>query len=616
MNRRYRLPLRSPLKTLFLLAAGWFGAAAGNAEEARAYPPEIAAWDEATKAAQRQAGQKFLADLASAIQSGAKSLIVPKGDYRFEKAPGGCHVSIKGAQDLTIDGQGSTFWCEEQASAVVFSGCRNVSLKNLFIDWDPLPYVQGEVIGIDPAGQTVDLRLDQTFARTTEAFARLRSGDPGKIRGAFFDRATRQLKPGQVGFMAQPFWENRVAERTYRVKLRIFGQFKLADLAIAPGDLLALWLRSGRTFIAESCGPMTFENVTLYASGFVCFHDAVGEGPVVYRRCRVVRRPDTDRLMGGNADGFNSSNMEHGPMLEDCEIDTIGDDAVNVHGHYYRVLWQESPTTIITDWIGYRPEYKANLTLNFYRHADFGFLETRVGIKTERTKWTLTQDKCLFDQATDWHSGGNGGLTFGETRNACRVVLDRPYSMPRGTIFSCEDYVGQGAVIRGCRFKNLLANGFRLQTYNVTVENNWVERTTASGIAVTSYPTFWGEATNAHHVRIAGNTLVDIGIDKLAADRFSPALHVESPGDYRTTLLQHDLEICDNRIIRPGSRGIMIKGVKGLRLSGNLVALAPDTPREAAADPLRNNGLWVEEAQDAVIENNRVCRENEIPPAK
>ena len=54
-------------------------------------------------------------------------------------------VDIKNPDNLTIEGNGSEFVGHDYASMFHFSNCSNLSISNLTIDWDPLPYTQGKV---------------------------------------------------------------------------------------------------------------------------------------------------------------------------------------------------------------------------------------------------------------------------------------------------------------------------------------------------------------------------------------------------------------------------------------------------------------------------------------
>lgn len=228
------------------------------------------------------------------------------------------------------------------------------------------------------ADNTIAVRIDPGYERVTEGLAVLSAAsgedDSSTYRGALFDPATRRLKPGQSGFQLKPFWSNKLPDGSYRIQLSGFWGLNAEQVGCRPGDLIAIWARKGNGVTLAGCDDVLIQDVTLYAAPFICFQDAVGVGGNRFRSCSIIRRPGTSRLMAGNADGFNSANMECGPVIEDCVIDTIGDDFVNVHGHMARVLSQPDATTAVVSRMNFRDDPGADATVSFYRRATMEFL--------------------------------------------------------------------------------------------------------------------------------------------------------------------------------------------------------------------------------------------------
>ena len=57
----------------------------------------------------------------------------------------GSTLNMTGAQNVEIDGNGSTIYWTQPVTAFYLSECRGVKFSNLSIDYDPLPYTQGVV---------------------------------------------------------------------------------------------------------------------------------------------------------------------------------------------------------------------------------------------------------------------------------------------------------------------------------------------------------------------------------------------------------------------------------------------------------------------------------------
>lgn len=610
---RHTPPRRTRLPVGMMLLAVLFGAGTGAvlaAEGPAAYPPDIRAWSADVKAAQRDAGAALLERIDSAIESGKTSLNVEKGHYRFAETEGSrpAHIDLYRVEQLEIDFNGSTLWFEKQASAFALRGSGEITLKNAVIDWDPLPYTQGTVVGVDAGNGTVDVRLHAGFEEVTSKFAGVKPGDRATVRGALFDARTRRLKEGQYGFRVEPFWQSRVREGVYRITVRGFYDSTVETIGFQRGDLMALWLRGGRCF-RINCRKAILEDITVYASPFVAFVEAAGKGPNIYRRCKILRRPGTTRLIASNADGFNSSRQENGPLLESCEAEAVMDDFVNVHGGFYKVLWQESPTQVIVDRIAWRTTLADSVTLAFYRLGDMKFVGTRTGIEAEQLRWKLEKETCLYSEETGWHSGGHGKLPFGKKILVHRVTLDEPLDVPPGTIVSCETYVGQGAEVRNCRFSDGLARGVRIQSHHFTIDNTHIERTANWAVSMCSHPGFWGEATNAHHVQLTNNTFADNFIFKRPHPSRA-AVGVMTPGDYDVTRLQHDIVMTDNAFIRPRGAAVVGRGVRNLTITGNRMVLMDELAEyeqpEFGSDQRHGKALVFEATEELKVEGNEV----------
>ena len=628
MARRY---LR-PAIAIVIAASGagtYVGAEAREAVSAAyvvdgaAQPAYVAAWDTQTRQAQREAGRKMVARIRQAAADGRTTVKIARGHYRFSDISEGrqpTHIELRDIDNLSVDFSGSTLWFEHQASAFLIAHCTNLKLADFQVDWQPLPFTQGTVVGIDPDKNTFDVRLAADFTDVTPEFAAVKPGERVTIRGGLFDPVTGHLKTGTEGWRVSPFWQNRIDERTYRVKVHGFHGVGVLEIGFEQDDRVALWRRKGRAFRIQNCGPVTLEDLTVYASPFVAFVEAAGKGPTTYRRVRIMRRPGTGRLIACNADGFNSSRMEQGPRLESCVINYAMDDALNVHGAYYKVLWQVNPTEIVVDRMAWRDQLKDNVTLDFFQIDEMAYVGRRAGTQLSVEQWELRRDRCLFSEATGWRAGGGGTLPFGKKMRVHRVKLDRPMEIPPGTIVSCEDYVGNGTVVRNTTVDSGFASGLKIMSTHARLENNRIARQQLAGIFLTSLPGFWGEATYPHNVVITGNELVEnfiVGDNPRLRIRRA-GIAVVTPGDYSRTKLQHDITISDNTIRKTHGAAIVVRGVRNLRLTGNRIVPPADKEDYQAATPGDSTHaageIVLESVRDARVHDNIEVRTRKTGP--
>lgn len=92
-----------------------------------------------------------------AISDKARTLTIPAGTYRG-KAP---LLTIKDAVDLEIIADGVLMVCETQVRALAIENCKNLKLKGLTIDYDPLTFTQGDIINV--GSNYVDVKIHKGY---------------------------------------------------------------------------------------------------------------------------------------------------------------------------------------------------------------------------------------------------------------------------------------------------------------------------------------------------------------------------------------------------------------------------------------------------------------------
>eukprot|EP01047_Picozoa_sp_COSAG01_P136261 COSAG01_NODE_66620_length_269_cov_1.188235_1_plen_89_part_11 len=88
----------------------------------------------------------------------------------------------------------------------------------------------------------------------------------------------------------------------------------------------------GHTVVLTNCSSCTVENLTVHGASDMALVEYGGGGGHVWRGNRVVRnlakRPTG--LLVSNADIFQSSGVEVGPLVEGNEFTYGGDDCMNI----------------------------------------------------------------------------------------------------------------------------------------------------------------------------------------------------------------------------------------------------------------------------------------------
>ncbi|MAX24083.1 MAG: alpha-galactosidase [Phycisphaeraceae bacterium] len=580
-------------------------------------PTEMAAWDETTKQAQRDAGRKMLAEIDAAVKRGEKQITVAKAHYRFDKTIGDrnpMHILWEDMVGVTLDFSGSTFWFENQATGIFLKHNSDCTVKNVTLDWDPLPYVQGRIMAIDHKKQHLHVKLDDGYDQPNDA--PLVSNPKARWRGLVFDPATRKLKDHVIGFSLYNNWGNRTPEGYQITSFRGFYGIKLKDSGIAVGDDIAMVKRKGRAVRIEFCHNNTMQNITLHASGFVGFVQKLGTGSAMFRNIQIVRRPETNRLISCNADGININNMENGPLLDNCKVEYLGDDCVNVHSAYNRVVWQNSSNQLTMTPINPNAAGKANsgkpVKIVFFDRKTMSKIGERMVTAVKNIDaYPLDQSKILFDLKDNFHSGDAARFNAqNKTAQACVITLDNPITITGDVVTTCPEYISAGAVIRNCHFSDTIARGIRLQGPHALIENNVIQNTRGFGLSMSGQPSFWGEGPYVHSTIAQGNTFINCAND--TTDKNHPVIMVQQQGDYTTNFTQYDITLKDNLIKNAPTMGIMVRGIKDLTITGNTIDGYYTYPNlsEAEKIPAQFNGtgygIVVESCENVTLKENTV----------
>lgn len=564
--------------------------------EAAPFPAENSRWTAADLDAQRAAGAGLQRELRQALKTGKKEFRVPKGVYRFAETDpkAAAFFRFLEVKDFTFDGGGSEFYLEKLETAISVYKSENVTIRNLSIDYDPLPFTQGEVVSVDYPNNTFVFRPAPGYGAFCEPMFKL------SLRGILFDRADRRMKLGQTGFGLA--MKRKLDNGDYLVQVRGFYNRPAQVCGFEPGDLITILGRTARAVKTEVSAGCAFENVTLYSSPFVCFVENVGQGGHTYTNCRIVKRPGTDRLMSGNADGFNSASVLRGPKLLNCEIDTIGDDFVNFHGVYYRVFEQLSPTELVVQ------------SFHFYGDgpAQLSFLESKswkaLGVRsaTVGAPFTYTVPEKNSAVGRVWAAAGN--FKPGQKVQARRITLDKPLETAAPPIFASLSAIAAGAEIRNCTFRNSLARGIRFQSRDAVIENNLLDRAQSPHLTTAGQPGFWGESITSANLVIRNNTFIEGGMD--GQGKTGAAIEITAPGELAAAECVEHIRFENNKILRSGGPAILVRTARDIQLKDNRidginqVAVPGRAPAKAA--------IVVEDSANVTENGNRITPQEAV----
>lgn len=497
--------------------------------------------------------------LESALAAGTKEVVIPPGRYRVTPRNRE-HLKLRGLRDRVIVADGVEMICTETTRAITIEDCHNVVIRGLSIDYDPLPYTQARILEIAPDKSSMKVKVIEGYPEAGAASGSVEIFDPATnlLRGRLTYYNTR-CEPGGDGtaLLVKPRAQPELAvERP--------GDIAVFKAAHAPGGDMP------HAIMATDSSGLVFHGVTLFASNVFGFFENRCDGSK-YLDCKVARRPpETDpvkrghpRLRSLNADAYHSKNARVGPAYERCEALFMGDDAIAINGDFHFVtrgegkVWRVLAKHLMT----MRPGDEVQVFTYDGRRPDN---RTIVSIRPDG-RMTEEERGLIARQSM------NESLRRTAMTDAYLVELDRPESVPPGTLVCSADRIGNGFSIRDCRLGFNRSRGILVKAGRGEITGNLIEGSVMTGILVS--PEFWWlEAGLADDLVIANNRVVDGGGMGIAVVAEGGDHSLAPAGAFRR------IRVSGNTVKDGASPGLLLTSIRDLVETENTVE--PDPAKE------------------------------------
>jgi len=482
-----------------------------------------------------------------AIKDGAKRVVVPPGRYRV-KPKRREHLSLRGKREVEILADKVEMICTETTRAITVANCRNVRIKGLTIDYDPLPYTQGRIVKLSADNTVHEIELFDGYPGADEV---------AEFKYEIFRPDTRTLRFGSY----HRFTVRKLGPRRIEVtrRGRYMGE-KVGDI-IAIGTNHAPGGRIPHAVYTSQCENVVFEDVTLYASNCFGFMESECKG-THYLRCKIDRRTakedfkrrEDPRIRSLDADAFHSKYATVGPRIEECTARFQGDDCVNICGNYHLVMATDGSTLRVLAKGGLNIQAGDPLEVATYEGRRLP--DARAISAKEIGK--AAQDELAFLAKQRMHAP----VRQGKINRIFEVVIDREIDLPMGSIICAANRIGNGFRVIGCDFGFNRSRGILIKASHGEVRDNKLEGCWGEAIKVA--PEYWWlEAGSSNDVRIVGNQISSClgkGIAVYA---------IAGKGGIAPAGAHNDIVIEGNTITNTADTHIWVTSTKGLVLRNN-----------------------------------------------
>lgn len=499
-----------------------------------------------------------IAFVEAALARGETEIHVPKCRHFIDLPTNRtAYLALTGVTGVTIDFGGGELVGRVRSRMLHLSACTNVTIRNVTIDYETLPFTQAVIETVDAEGNW-DVRVVPGYPCPSDAGGTGSEGNTWPLQA--YDRETLELK-NPMRFRDDVRIVKTGAD-TYRVTGGVDRRGDVGDIAVWSVKDITRPVVGSATWL-EDCADCTLEGVTVYATPHgVGFMDIAGSANT-YRRCVLDRRPpETDlvqrglrRLRSGNHDAFNCRGGIRGFRVIDCTARYHCDDCVNVSGWY----------AVVTEGAGREWRVVGSALALKISPGDTVQVMTWEGrCLPDATVTEVALDANTTPAEMDFLLAQRMWPGVPKTANlGRRITFDRPLALERGAIICSNSRTSNGFVVRGNRFGRARARGVIVQASDGVVEDNLIEAPFDLAVKV-SMSYIWLEACCARNVTVRNNRIVRGG-------RGTAIWVGGTPGKKGGCLLadsHRDLAFVSNRIENAGL-GIDVLGCTGLTLRHN-----------------------------------------------
>lgn len=524
------------------------------------------------------AGLQSLVD--DAVARGESRVVFPSGEHRLNTA-----LRLQGLSGITIDGSGARLvFTNLKDGGIAISDTKNLILRDLVIDFDPLPFTQGTIESIDAAEGTLTWAVHDGYPDLSPVYL--------SHRAHAFDASTREWKRG-----APDIYASKSRALTPRRGQLIFSPERRWQLeTLSVGDFLVQDVRRERGIRIDRCRDITLEQITIHSAPGLAMTLRFLDGRNRFSHITIAPGPlptgaTMPRLLSTSADGFNYAYARTGPVLENCDFSRMGDDSVNLHGIAF-VVAEANPAARTVRLIrpygqeGFPTVVRPNDEANALSQGNFDLIGKARVVSFETEPASDGRFHSLARQMFP-HVGAINKYTI------YRLVLDAPVSVAPGDFMEIPAIAAPGYTIRQNRFSQHRGRALRLMSSHGLVEDNFIDGIKQAPITLGAEFVGFREAGWVNDVTVRRNTISNSAFDPilLRSAAWTPgAISViwrgETPDATHPIAIRHrDIRIEENTIEDVGGPAIHINQAENVLVKDNHITHSNQVSATGESNP-------------------------------
>ncbi len=421
----------------------------------------------------------------------------------YEENPNGerfAAIYLKEVDNVVIDGNGATLMIHGKMTPFVFDNCKNITLKNLTIDYARPTMSEFTVTKVE--GNVAYIHVNDEYLYEIVDGILYWVGEKNLNGQPYWRHAYRtddmnvlsmqQTLENNYNYFCPSEEGNRPSVPAYKI-IEVIDKNTLKLIYDNECPLVVNTTYQTRHIVrdqigglAERCENVVYDNLTIYAMhGFGILSQFCDNVTVK----NITAIPKKGRTITSNADFFQFSGCKGNVIIENCVMSAGHDDFINLHGTYLQIT-------------GYDKKQNA-LSVEFKQSQSWGFTPFYAGDKIE----------IIYAET----------MLFKEENIVLSVEKLSPFVFKLYLKNKPQNEVVHGDVIenitwtpsltvKNCRFYESMAHGILCTTRGqVRIEDCVFEKLGYEAIAIAGETKFWFESGKITDVLIKNCVFKDVG---------------------------------------------------------------------------------------------------------
>ena len=299
-------------------------------------------------------------------------------------------IYLKDKKNIVIDGNGATILVHGKMTPLLFDNCKNVTIKNITIDYACPTMSEFTVLSDD--GESVVIRINKECLFDVEGNELIWHGEKGSDGDYYwsdsahgnrrhiklYDPATMQTKDfprDDMNFDAIEILDEQT--------LRVYPKNKDAEFREGCIYQTRNIVRDQTGSLFQRCYGLLFENMRVMFMHGLGIVSQFCEN-VTFRNCNLT--PKEGRTVASTADFFQFSGCKGQLTVENCSAWGAHDDYINVHGTHLRIVEMNSE--------------EKSLVVRFMHPETWGLQAYEKGDKLEFIRWDtlIPYGECIVEK--------------------------------------------------------------------------------------------------------------------------------------------------------------------------------------------------------------------------